>query len=334
MSDHYMDLPPDTASMLQEVEQNLLSQAFSRLDSVNEICRHVLTGGKRIRPRLLLLAGCALQADRAQCISLATAVELIHAASLVHDDVIDGATERRHQPSVNHRWGMRRGILIGDLLYACAFNLISRHQPSALRYNLAQAAYMLAESEFLQLDQKEIVSPDGAKCQDQGSDEDLYFRIIDGKTASMFRFCTQAPALQCAASEHIVKALTEFGTCFGRAFQLTDDALDCDLEAADTGKSRGADLRDGNRTLTIAWALQQTDAQGRKSIEEALSAPQHVDPSVQALQAIAATDAVRYTRQCAEEYAVKAVSALQVLPENPYRQKLQDMARALTERQR
>lgn len=329
-------LPADIAHRLQQLETEILAQPLSDTAWVHQICRHALQGGKRIRPLLLLLSGAALKADAQNCLELAGAVEFIHNATLLHDDVIDEAQVRHNRPSVNRRWGKKHGILAGDLLYARAFILVASTSNRQVQQELAHTACSLVDAEFLQLEQKTHTANQGGADTGADSYGARYFHIIQGKTARLFRFSCLAPAMLCGADEQTQQSMANFGNEYGLAFQLVDDLLDCAGTLATTGKEPGTDLRDGNLTLPIAHALQIAPAAGQNAIRTALQQP---EPSAQTLQtalaAICDTDAVAYTMARAQESVEKAVQALGCLDlprSNPYIQALQGRAKQILER--
>ena len=319
----FSKVPADTAAALQRLEKDIMALPLSQSDWIDEVCRHTLAGGKRIRPLILLLTGAALRADMEHCLQLAGTVEFIHNATLLHDDVIDNAPTRHNRPSVNQRWGKKHGILAGDMLYARAFALIAATDQMEIRQQLAETAAALAESEFLQLLQK----------QQHNLDEALYFRIVKGKTASLFRFCCLAPAILSNADTQTRHSLASFGESFGMIFQLTDDALDCAGDLESMGKMPGTDLRDGNLTLTLARALQQASPAGKHLITAALEQDSPPPSCVQeALAAVHATDAVEYTLAQAGQCADTALAALGVLGDGPHSKALTDLVQQVLAR--
>ncbi|MGI9345435.1 MAG: polyprenyl synthetase family protein [Gammaproteobacteria bacterium] len=310
---------PVIAQIKDELENELANWRFAANAETNAICHYTLPGGKRLRPTMLLITARALNLRNNLCNQLAMAVELLHNATLIHDDILDDADLRHDRPSVSKQCGQNSGLLAGDMLYAHTFKLISTIENTELRLELAETACALTEAEFSQLEQKDYWQSNHYSDIDTLWDESVYFNIIKGKTARLFRFCCLAPALLARAPTEIQDALAYYGEQFGLAFQLVDDALDCAPEKNKLGKQAGIDLKEGIITLPLARALQVSHADGRKAIQTALHSSSPTDAQIAvALQAIHATDAYQYTIESAKRCANTALEALQALPDNEY----------------
>lgn len=239
---------------MERVERSLFELSRSANSTIAQAVEATLSaGGKRLRPAVLLLSAKAAAARSADAdpqvsdrtVRLAAAVELVHTASLLHDDVIDGATERRGSPSVNARWGNKVSVLAGDHLFACVMRVAARDGTLAMVQSIASVAGSMTEGECAQS------LTDGVEPMDEAG----YLSMIEGKTAFLFSCAAQVGARMAYGGEQKVQALSAFGTEFGMAFQITDDVLDVTGEASVLGKEPGTDLREGRWTLPFIHAL-------------------------------------------------------------------------------
>ena len=239
------DLTSPIASDLEEMERVLartIKSRFSALAAVVDHMRHYR--GKRLRPVLLLLTARACGKVTPAHPVLGAVVEMIHTATLVHDDVLDGATVRRHADTVNARWGNQTSVLLGDYLFTHALHLASTlDDPRAIRL-IAAATNRLCEGEMCQ----------GMQEGNLDLTESEYFEVIDGKTAELLACCCQLGSLFSGARDEVVQALTRFGRCLGLAFQIADDLLDLVGDEARVGKSLGTDLDQQKMTLPLIQA--------------------------------------------------------------------------------
>ncbi|MDW7674242.1 MAG: polyprenyl synthetase family protein [Bacillota bacterium] len=232
---------------LKEVETNLIKVISSNGSTTSEIGNHlVLAGGKKLRPLLTILSGNCFNSCKKKLITAGTSIELIHLASLVHDDIIDKASTRRGQASVNAKWGDKNAVLMGDFLFAKAFDLLSRAQ---LYQTLQLVVYCIQEMCDGEIEQ------DKFKYKSKQSLSDYYSRIRQ-KTALLIAACCQTGAIIGEASLGEVQAFKEYGLNLGYAFQIVDDVLDFTSKEEVLGKPCGSDLAHGNLTLPVLLLLQ------------------------------------------------------------------------------
>ena len=237
--------------------EELFKAAFqSENQQLTEIYSYVLTNvGKQVRPTLTLLCSklCGQITDMA--LQAAVALELMHTASLLHDDVVDEAKERRGNPSVYAQWGNKTAILSGDYLLAASFLVITTINNSRIWNILAKVGKLLAEGELLQLN----------KADGETVSETHYFKVIGSKTAALFSACTEVGAISAGADEHSVKLIREFGENLGLGFQIKDDIFDYS-DSNLIGKPTGNDLREGKITLPLIYALKHATDEERTTI--------------------------------------------------------------------
>jgi len=309
------------ADKLDLVERVIESTIDSAVELACEISSHVFSaGGKRIRPALVVLSAgaCGAQVDAPRVTGIAAAAELIHTASLLHDDVVDAANARRGVSTANAKWGNTLSVLGGDFLLSKAFSLLADADGPGVLTVLSAAAVSMAESEMLQ-----------AVCE--GSIDSWragYWRIIHGKTASLMAACCECGAVLAAADESVRLAFRDYGTSFGVAFQITDDLLDIIGDPAQTGKDIGTDLVNGKFTLPVLLAYERGLAltplvgSGRLSAEDARRV------AVQVVECGAAEEA----RRVAEDYAGRARNALTEIADSDYKAALNALASSITAR--
>ena len=226
---------------------------------IGQLVAHVLqTKGKLLRPALVCLSALACGGGSGARLDVAGAVELIHVASLIHDDVIDAADLRRGQASVNAIWGNQMAVLLGDYLFSKAFHLLARLHSADLAAAMAGATVKMSQAEIKQI--KYGNTPH--------TDEAIYFDIIEGKTAHLFSAACRCGALTAGAPDRDAAALSEFGLEWGMAFQITDDALDLTATSGQVGKPIGSDIQTGKVTLPIIYALARAPAPERRRLRE------------------------------------------------------------------
>jgi octaprenyl-diphosphate synthase len=243
-----------------DVVSRLLHDELSADDPfIGQLVAHVLhTKGKLVRPALVCLSAQACGGGSAARMDVAGAVELIHVASLIHDDVIDAAAVRRGQASVNAIWGNQVAVLLGDYLFSKAFHMLARLHSADLAAAVAGATVKMSQAEIKQI--KHGNTPH--------TDEAIYFDIIEGKTAQLFSAACRCGALTAGAREREAAALSEFGLEWGMAFQITDDALDLTATPDQVGKPIGSDIQTGKVTLPIIFALATAPAPDRRRLRD------------------------------------------------------------------
>lgn len=309
------------AAPIALIERNLHDQLSSDVQLVGAVGDHVLSsGGKRLRPALVLLAAelCGYSGPRR--IQIGAAVELLHTATLLHDDVVDTSSLRRGKPSANAIWGNRRAVLAGDFLYARASSMMAEDGDPDLIEIFAATIGRMAEGELLQLE----------RSFDIDVTETSYFDVIDRKSAALLAAACEAGAILGGVTRAERRRLASFGRELGLAFQLKDDALDYDTSAATLGKQRYADLHEGKVTLPLLLTLKRCTSSEREQIAGLLKAASRTgDDAARAptdLTAIADLVAtyrgVEDTLRRADHHIARCGEALAAFPESPARDAL------------
>jgi octaprenyl-diphosphate synthase len=285
---------------------------------IPEVTAHLVeAGGKRLRPMLVLAAARLLGYDGPYHVHLAATVEFIHTATLLHDDVVDESARRRGRPTANLLWDNKSSVLVGDYLFARAFQLMV--EPANLRVLdiLANASATIAEGEVLQL----------TAAQDLGTSEEIYLQVVRGKTAALFSAATEAGAEIAGGTPAQVQALFDYGDALGIAFQIVDDLLDYGGSAAAIGKNTGDDFRERKLTLPLIKAVAQADKAERAFWVRVIEKGQQAEGDLeQAMAIMARHGAMEAARKDALAWAARAQAALQALPQHPLRDMLDDLA--------
>lgn len=308
---------------LELVERELHSGGESRQAAITAIGRHLQqSGGKRIRAALVLLTGRLAGCAPAVRVRLGAIVEMIHAATLIHDDIIDGAGMRRGRPSANARWGNPMCVLAGDWLYMQAFRLALGERHFGVLDALIALTQEMVEGELLQLEmQQQVVTAA------------QHLELIERKTARLFEVSAQIGALAADQQPARVAALGRFGRHLGRAFQMVDDLLDFTATAATLGKPVASDLREGKMTLPAIYAYEAADAGGRALMERILRQQERDEAALAAVQAlVTASGALARARVESQEQAALALAALESLPAGAEREALAQLPRLVVER--
>jgi len=311
---------------LEAVEAEIRRELDSPVALIGEMGGYIAgAGGKRLRPILLLLAARLAGAHGPRAVRLACVVELLHTATLIHDDVVDQAPLRRGRPSANAQWGDDASVLVGDHLYSKSFAMLVRDNDRAVLETLARATVSMTEAEVFQLQLK----------RSGVTSEADYMRIITQKTASFISACCRIGALLGAAPGPQVEALTRYGLDVGVAFQSSDDSLDFVADEARFGKAIGADLREGKRTLPLIALLERA-----KPIELervwALLRRRALEPVelAEIRQLVLEHEGVAYARARAHAYARKAKADLEIFPPSEERETLALVADFVVDRDR
>ena len=285
---------------------------------IPEVTAHLVeAGGKRLRPMLTLAAARLCGYDGPFHVHLAATVEFIHTATLLHDDVVDESAQRRGRPTANLLWDNKSSVLVGDYLFARAFQLMV--EPGNLRVLdiLANASATIAEGEVLQL----------TAAQDLATTEATYLKVVRGKTAALFSAATESGAVIAGAREDQVKALFTYGDALGIAFQIVDDLLDYGGTAAVIGKNTGDDFRERKLTLPVIKAVAKADATERAFWVRVIEKGKQGDGDFeQAIALLTKHGAMEEARAEALDWAAKAQAALSVMPDHPLREMLSDLA--------
>lgn len=306
------------AGDLSKVEAKMGQLLLSREPLLSEVALHLIQGGgKRVRPAVALLVFKACGGDDVtDMIDVAIALELIHSATLLHDDIIDGGETRRGRPSAFQRYGLANTLVTGDFLFSRAFELCGRFEEQIVRW-AAEACVSLTEGEVMQ----------GRFRRNPAATVDDYLEIIARKTASLFAQGARVAAHLAGVDVQGTEAMGLCGLNIGMAFQIIDDILDVEGDAR-TGKPVGIDLRDGNPSLPLVLAIAQ-DAEVRRVFLATDASDSDIDA---ALQRVRRLDVLKTVRQLAEDYTARARSALEDLPYSAYRQALSDIIADIEDR--
>lgn len=310
------------ASHMAQVDAEIADRLRSDVALINQIGQYIVSaGGKRIRPRLVLLFANALGYQGKDQFTLAATVEFIHTATLLHDDVVDESSLRRGRQTANAVFGNAASVLVGDFLYSRAFQMMVSTGDIRVLHVLAEATNVIAEGEVLQL--MNMHDPDLAVEE--------YLRVIRSKTAKLFEASSRLGAMLAHADRATEAASASYGRSLGTAFQLVDDLLDYDGETHELGKNVGDDLREGKPTLPLLVAMARGNDAERALIRHAI---EHGE--VTQLQAVVAavrrTGALDAAREVAHSEADAARRCLQALPASPYREALLDLCIRAVER--
>lgn len=310
------------ADDLAEVDAVIRQRLNSDVALINQISTYIVgAGGKRIRPRLVLLFSRALGFTGSERFELAAIVEFIHTATLLHDDVVDESSMRRGRQTANAIFGNAASVLVGDFLYSRAFQMMVSVGSLRVLDVLADATNVIAEGEVLQL--MNMHDPDLA-VQD-------YLRVIRFKTAKLFEASARLGAVIGSASREVEEACADYGRSLGTAFQLIDDLLDYEGNSVELGKNVGDDLREGKPTLPLLMAIARGTAAERELVRKAI-----VDGDVarlpDILHIVRHTGALHATREAARSEAEEAQARLSVLPDSSARSALLDLCVRSVER--
>lgn len=315
------------ASDLAQVELEFERQARSNVQVIDYLGEYLrASGGKRVRPALTILSNYAVGGDgsRYNSIRMATVMEFLHTATLVHDDIIDKADTRRKRPTVNALYGNETAVLMGDWLYMSAFETSLTERSLPILDILTRVTRKMTEGELLQL----------TLLSDAGVTEDQYFDVLERKTAYLFSASCEIGSILGGATEQQQSALRDYGLSLGTAFQLIDDVLDFTSSEEALGKAAGADLLGGKVTLPLIY-LRESDPDAREMIQTVLRDGHYntVDPQ-DLLDAISRTGALERARTKANEFAEDARSALDNLPESDYTDSLRALPTYILDRDR
>ena len=302
---------------MQAVNNQIMQRLQSDVPLVNQLGFYIISGGgKRMRPMLTVLAARALNYQGDAHIKLASIIEFIHTATLLHDDVVDESDLRRGRDTANALFGNAASVLVGDFLYTRAFQMMAEIGNLRVMEILAETTNVIAEGEVMQL----------MNCNDPHLSEEAYFNVIYCKTAKLFEAATRLPAILSAANESIESALQDYGRYLGTAFQIIDDVMDYTAASDVMGKSVGDDLAEGKTTLPLIHAIRTANDEQRQLLTRAIMGRNGLDYLEQIQEILQQTGAFDYSRNKAEDEIRKAKLALSILPDTPYRQALMSLA--------
>ncbi|PHM50837.1 octaprenyl diphosphate synthase [Xenorhabdus miraniensis] len=312
-----------TADDMAAVNETILNQLSSDVALINQLGYYIISGGgKRIRPMIAVLAGKALHCEDGKYITVAALIEFIHTATLLHDDVVDESDMRRGKATANAIYGNAASVLVGDFIYTRSFQMMTDLDSMRVLKLMSDATNVIAEGEVMQL----------MNCNDPDISEDDYMRVIYSKTARLFEVAAHSAAILANATPEQEIALRDYGRYLGTAFQLIDDLLDYDSDNNTLGKNTGDDLNEGKPTLPLLHAMNhgtpEQSALIRSAIEQGNG--RHLLDTV--LATMKQCGSLKYTRQRAEEEADKAISALQILEDTPYKAALMGLAHVAVQR--
>ncbi|MDK8465959.1 octaprenyl diphosphate synthase [Marinobacter sp. SS13-12] len=300
------------ADDFSRVNDLIIKRLSSDVPLVEKIAQYIIeSGGKRLRPLLVLLSSRALGYGKDDHLKLAAVIEFLHTATLLHDDVVDTSDMRRGRSTANARWGNAPSVLVGDFLYARAFEMMVELQNLRIMDVLSHATAVIAEGEVLQL--MNVKNPDVS--------EDKYMEVIHNKTAMLFEAASHTGALLAGANEDQELALSAYGKHLGLAFQLVDDVLDYRGDADTMGKNVGDDLAEGKTTLPLIYAMAEGTDDEKQLIRQAIRKG-GLDDLPRILEIVNHSGALEYTMAKAREQAALAAECLNTLPESGHKEAL------------
>ena len=307
---------------MKAVDAVIRKRLYSEVVLVRQVAEYIISsGGKRMRPALVLLAAGAMRYEGQDHHEMAAVIEFIHTATLLHDDVVDESDMRRGRNTANAMFGNAASVLVGDFLYSRAFQMMVEVDDMRIMKVLSDATNVIAEGEVLQL----------MNCHDANVDEARYMQVIHYKTAKLFEAAAQLGAILGKASPDTEAALAAYGMHLGTAFQLVDDVLDYSGQEAETGKHIGDDLAEGKPTLPLIYVMQQGTPEQAACVRKAIEEGGRNDfPAV--LEAIRNSGALQYAQTRATEEAELAKRAIQHLDESSFKNALLQLAGFAVER--
>ena len=310
------------AADMDKVNDLIQRRLHSDVVLIDQLGQYIVnSGGKRLRPALVLLSAGAFSYTGEQHINLAAIIEFIHTACLLHDDVVDASRLRRGQETANQRWGNEASVLVGDFLYSRAFQMMVEVDSMRIMNIMSETTNTIAEGEVQQL----------LNRHDPDTTQERYLQVIFKKTAKLFEAAAQLGAIIGAASEELVQAMTVYGRHVGIAYQLIDDVLDYSASSDKLGKNIGDDLAEGKPTLPLLHAMSHSPAPQARLIRHAIETG-GLKELGEIQSAIEETGAIAYTAQLAREEAAKALAAIADLPRTDYLEALHALARFAVER--
>jgi octaprenyl-diphosphate synthase len=306
------------------VEQQIRLDSVASVEAVTAISQYLQSsGGKRLRPALLLLSARLAGDGGESAIRLGAVVEIIHSATLVHDDVIDVAQTRRGRPSTNVRWGNHISVLAGDWLYMQAFQMALRERNFRILDLLIGLTQAMVEGELLQLERIGRIDLSEADCME----------LVDRKTACLFSVCAKLGALVAGADSATEERLGEYAWNLGMAFQLVDDVLDFTSREKTLGKPVGSDLREGKVTLPLVYALENAGDEERREVASILKSRNYDEvPFRRILAMLEKHRGIERVRERAQAFTDKARALIGEFPESPYQRALHAVTDLITER--
>ena len=312
-----------TAQDMAGVNAAILEQLNSDVQLINQLGYYIVSGGgKRIRPMIAVLAARAVGYEGNVHVTIAALIEFIHTATLLH--VVDESDMRRGKATANAAFGNAASVLVGDFIYTRAFQMMTSLGSLKVLEVMSEAVNVIAEGEVLQL----------MNVNDPDITEENYMRVIYSKTARLFEAAAQCSGILAGCTPEEEKGLQDYGRYLGTAFQLIDDLLDYNADGEQLGKNVGDDLNEGKPTLPLLHAMHHGTPEQAQMIRTAIEQGNGRHLLEPVLEAMNACGSLEWTRQRAEEEADKAIAALQVLPDTPWREALVGLAHIAVQRDR
>jgi len=303
------------APQFAKLNQELIDQLHSDVGLVESMGHYIVEGGgKRLRPVVCLLISSALGDNSPQAVRLAAVIELIHTATLLHDDVIDLSSMRRGRDTANAIWGNSSTVLVGDFIYSRAFQMMVSLENMQIMSVLSDTTNRIAEGEVMQL-----INAGNAELT-----VDQYLEVIEAKTAILFEAAARCAGIMSGADQQQQDALAQYGRMLGTAFQLVDDALDYDGNSEDMGKNVGDDLAEGKTTLPLILAMQDASASDAEIVSTAIN--NKAGDIVKIGEIVASVQGAQRTREFANKYVENALTALSFIPQSVYKEALEEIA--------
>ena len=300
-------------SDLVMMDEILVNRLDSNVDLISQMSQYIInSGGKRIRPLLLLLCARATNYKGDHHHSMAVVIELIHTATLLHDDVVDSSSIRRGHETANELWGNAPSVLVGDFLYSRAFEIMVEPNSMQIMKILSKATNQISEGEVLQL----------LSIKNANVSQTEYFEVIERKTACLFKAACQIAGILAESNKNVINGLGSFGMHLGNAFQIIDDTLDYESNSSAIGKEVGDDLSEGKVTLPMIYALENTKGSEKATLSNAITNADssNIDNIINILLSV---NAFEYSRKVAKNESTKALKFLEVIPNSEYRSALQ-----------
>ena len=309
-------------SELDLMNKILVDRLDSNVDLINQMSHYIInSGGKRIRPLLLLICAKATEYKGDYHYSMAVVIELIHTATLLHDDVVDQSKTRRGHETANELWGNAPSVLVGDFLYSRAFEIMVEPNSMSIMRILSKATNQISEGEVLQL----------LNIKNANVTQAEYFKVIERKTACLFKAACQIAGILSSADQKVINAMGSFGMHLGNAFQIIDDTLDYESDSNIIGKEIGDDLSEGKVTLPMIYAIEKTKKAENKILKDAIknADASHIDQIVEILLNV---DAFQYSRDIAKIESNRALESIDYLPDSKYKTALKLLCELSLER--
>jgi len=301
---------------MSAVDTMIQSRLQSDVVLINQLGHYIInSGGKRLRPALAILCARACGYKEQHHINLATIIEFIHTATLLHDDVVDNSDMRRGRETANNLWGNEASVLVGDFLYTRSFEMMVEMGSMRLMQILSHTTNVIAEGEVLQL----------LNCNDPDTTEENYLQVIHHKTAKLFEAAGQLGAVISDSGTDVEQAMSSYAMHLGSAFQLVDDLLDYSESSETIGKNIGDDLAEGKPTLPLIYAMKHGSPEDSQLIREAIEKGQR-DKINEIIEIIKKTGAIEYTAQAARNEVEQAKQSLSIIDESEYKTALISLA--------